>query len=388
MSDPVDRWIIHVDMDEFFDAVEKLDNPQLRGKPLLIGGDPRGRGVVSTASYEARVFGCHSAMPMSQAVRLCPQAIVIPGRHSRYGEISEQIFELLGEYSPLVEPLSIDEAFIDITGSQRLLGEPARVAADIKRAIRERIGLTASLGVAPNKFLAKLGSDLKKPDGLVVITPATIHQVLDDLPVTRLWGVGPAAEKVLARLNLRTIGQVRRAPVEILRRALGDAGEHYKQLAAGIDDRPVIPQSQAKSVGQEETFATDVADMEQLRGVLHDHVQRVARRLRAHGLLARTVTLKIRYGDFTTITRSTTLPAATDVTADLWTAATKVLDDWAAKDRRPLRLLGMTAHNLVPAQGQQMTLFEDAAKTKQRAVDGVVDKINQRLGKGSVKRGT
>lgn len=380
------RWILHVDMDEFFAAVEKLDNPELRGKPLLIGGDPKGRGVVATASYEARVFGCHSAMPMSQAVRLCPQAIIIHPRGRRYGDVSEQIFDTLHRFSPLVEPLSIDEAFLDVTGCLRLLGEPADIARQIKQAIRDEVGLTASLGVAPNKFLAKLASDLKKPDGLVVIRPDEIQQVLDPLPVRRLWGCGPAMEKEFARLGIKTIGQVRRMGGETLKRSLGSSGEHFWRLSQGIDDRAVTPGEQAKSIGQEETFARDVGQIGQLRQVLLGQVEEVARRLRRAGLKARTVSLKIRYGDFTTLSRSATLPEITDQTQELWQSAAGLLDAWAAKDFRPLRLLGVSASNLSAQAARQLSLFDSQRDQKQESLDQAVDAINRKFGRKAVRR--
>ena len=380
------RRILHVDMDEFFAAVEKFDRPELRGKPLLIGGDAKSRGVVSTASYEARPFGCRSAMPMAKAVRLCPQAIVLPVRGERYRQASEEVFAILGRFSPLVEPLSIDEAFLDVTGCERLLGPADQIAADLKRAIREETGLTASVGVAPNKYLAKLASDLKKPDGLVVITEETVQEILDPLPVSRIWGVGPAGAKALEALNVRTILQLRALPEKLLRQKFGQWGEHIARLARGEDERPVVPDSQAKSIGQEETFPQDIGEMERLRSVLLEQVEEVARRLRRSGLKARTVTLKIRYGDFTTLTRSATLAAATDVTDQLWRSAEAILAIWASKDRRPLRLLGMTASGLQGQEGTQLSLFADAGQLKQQAIDKTLDKITERFGPGAVQR--
>lgn len=380
------RCILHVDMDEFFAAVEKLDHPELRGKCLLVGGDPAGRGVVSTASYEARVFGCRSAMPMAKALRLCPHAIVLPVRGKRYGEVSEHIFDILGRFSPLVEPVSIDEAFLDVTGCRRLLGEGPEIARLIKQAIRDEAGLTASLGVAPNKFLAKLASDLKKPDGLVVIREGEVQQVLDPLPIRRLWGCGPAAEKVFDRLGIKTIGQVRRMPLEVLTRAFGSGGEHFWRLAHGMDDRPVEGGGQAKSLGQEETFAVDVGDLATLRQVLLGQVEEVARRLRRHGLLARTVTLKIRHGDFTTLTRSATLPAPTHQTQVLWEAAGGILDEWAAKGFKPLRLLGVTASNLEAEAGRQLALFEAPEDPRQQRLDQTLDRITRKFGRKAVRR--
>ena len=437
------RAIIHVDMDEFFAAVEKLDNPSLVGKPLLVGGDPRARGVVATASYEARVFGCHSAMAMAKAVRLCPHAIVIHPHFERYSALSKQVFEIFHQFTPLVEGLSIDEAFLDLSGTERLHGfdgtetrqgiadirlrnsdcglriaakkdQPidlpttldgrqsefripnsempldwARdVAFKIKSRIRAETGLTASVGVSFNKFLAKLASDLKKPDGLVVIEPSQVRDTLDPLPVTKIWGVGPAAAAQLERLNIRTIGQLRRADAQLLRRTFGlEMAEHYLALAHGEDDRPVETDGQAKSVGQEETFAVDVDRLDPLRGVLLGQVQEVARRLRAQRLKARTVTLKIRHGDFTTITRSRTLDAPTYSTDDLWEAAKSVLEEWAAKQFRPLRLLGMHASNLTGEHGGQLGLFTEAGDQKRQRLDKTVDDITSRFGEGTIKRG-
>ena len=373
-------------MDEFFAAVEKLDNPSLRGKCLLVGGSVAQRGVVSTASYEARVFGCRSAMAMAKAVRLCPHAIILPGRYRRYDEISEQIFAILGRYSPQIEPLSIDEAFLDVTGCERLLGSAEGMAADMKRAIRRETGLTASVGVAPNKFLAKLGSDLKKPDGLVVIAPQTAQEILDPLPVRRIWGVGPAGEAQFAKLNIRTIGQVRTTPLSTLRRVFGDSAEHFLQLSQGLDDRPVTGDAEARSIGQEHTFAEDIADMNELRGVLLAQVEQVGRRLRRHALRARGLHLKLRYGDFTTLTRAATLKEPTDVTDELWRAAAGLLEKWAAGGIRPLRLLGMTAGPLT-GQGGQLPLFEDARHTKLRQLDRALDDISSRFGPNSLRRG-
>ena len=266
-------------MDEFFAAVEKLDNPALRGKPLLVGGDPKGRGVVATASYEARAFGCHSAMPTARALQLCPQAILLPPHFHRYEALSGQVFEIFRRFTPLVEGLSIDEAFLDVTDSQRLCGPGPLIAAEIKRLIRQETQLTASVGVAANKFLAKLASDLKKPDGLVVVPddPQAIRALLDPLPVRKLWGVGPAAEKQLARLNVRTVGELRRCSFDLLRQHMGLlSAEHLSRLSRGEDDRPVEPGGQAKSIGQETTFPTDLADADGLRRVLLSQVEEVA----------------------------------------------------------------------------------------------------------------
>jgi len=380
------RRILHVDMDEFFAAVEKLDDESLRGRCLLIGGDPARRGVVSTASYEARKFGCRSAMPMATAVRLCPQAVVLPVRMDRYQQVSDRVFEVLGRYSPLVEPVSIDEAFLDVTGCQRLLGPAGRIARAIKGDIRGELGLTASVGVAPNKFLAKLASDLEKPDGLVVLTEETFQQVLDPLGVRTLWGVGPAAERRLHELGIRTIAQVRRADSRLLTDALGQWGEELRRLAAGQDDRPVTPDWQARSISQEETFAEDIGDVGLLGDVLDGQAEQVARRLRAAGLKARTVTLKLRYGDFRTITRSGTLAEATDLTEDIRGKARQLLAAWAKAGGGALRLLGVGVSGLSGGGGRQLPLFDDPRRGKLRRLDRALDDIAERFGPDAVSR--
>ncbi len=380
------RQILHVDMDEFFAAVEKLDNPELVGKCVLVGGSAEGRGVVSTASYEARVFGCRSAMPMVTAMRLCPHAIVLPGRYERYREVSEQVFEIFGRYSPLVEPLSIDEAFIDATGSLRLLGPGEQIARSLKDAIRGEVGLTASVGVAPNKFLAKLASELEKPDGLAVITPENVRQVLDPLAIRKLWGIGPATEKRLERLNIHTFGELRRASPATVASAMGQGAEELQRLARGEDDRPVVPDHQAKSISQECTFPRDVGDYDQLGDVLVDQVDQVARRLRRAGLKSRTITLKLRTGDFVTRTRSATLSEATNLTEELLDAARKLLAAWRAENPAALRLLGMGAGQL-GATGGQLPLFGQARREKLERLDRTLDDIASRFGSGAVRRG-
>ena len=381
------RRVIHVDMDEFFVAVERMENPSLRGKCVLVGGDPKGRGVVSTASYEAREFGCHSAMPMATAVGLCPSAIILSPRPDRYREVSRRIFDIFERYSPTVEPLSIDEAFIDVTGCERLHGPAQKVAYEIQRSIRDELGLSASIGIAPNKFLAKLASDLQKPAGMVLITEQTIHTILDPLPVNKLWGVGQATAARLAQLSIATIGQLRRTDIDLLRRELGEAGEHLWELANGIDDRPVVSDSQAKSVSSERTFAADVEDVEELRRVLLGQVELVARRLRQHDLRARTLTLKLRTGEFETLTRSRTLPEPVSGTDAMWRTVEELLTAWADSDKKqPLRLIGVATSQLVGAGGEQMALFESDREKKQRRVDKAVDTIVDRFGTGAVGR--
>jgi DNA polymerase-4 len=379
------RTILHVDMDAFFAAVEQLDRPELRGKPILIGSD-RPRGVVSTASYEARPFGCRSAMPMAVAKRLCPQAIVVPVRMQRYREVSERLFGIFDEFSPVVEPVSVDEAFLDATGMERAVGGGEEIAQRLRRRVREELKLTASVGVAPNKFLAKLASDLKKPDGLTVITAADVDRVLPPLPATRIWGIGPKTADRLAGMNLRTIGDLRRMPEEWFTREFGEDGERFRRLIYGLDDRPVVPDSEAKSISHENTFEEDVTDPQHLRDVLLDEVENVARRLRKYGLRAGTVRLKIRVGGFKTFSRSHTLAEPTSVTAELWRESLAVFEEWMRASFQPVRLLGMGAASLTKS-GEQLSLFGGAANEKQKGVDSAVDRINAKFGKSAIRRG-
>ncbi len=385
MSTAPDRHVIHVDMDAFYAAIEQRDHPELRGKPVLVGGDPRGRGVVSTASYEARPYGCHSAMPMATAVRLCPQAVVIRPRMERYVEVSRRVFAILEEFTPLVEPLSIDEAFLDVTGTTRLFGSPVTIAQTLKRRIHEETELTGSTGVAPNKFLAKLASDLEKPDGLVVVGEDEVQAFLDPLPISRLWGVGKATLPKLERLGVHTFGDLRRLSAEELRDRFGESGDHFYRLVRGIDDRPVVPDREAKSISHEVTFPTDVSDRAYLRSILLDQVEHVARRLRRHRQFGRTVTVKIRAGDFTTITRSATLPEPTDCTDTLWEATAALFDEWLRKRRYPVRLIGMGVSHLSPQVGRQLQLFEGAPAASR--LDQTVDRILDRFGNGAIHRG-
>ena len=380
-----ERSILHVDMDAFFASVEQLDDPTLRGKPVLVGGDGL-RGVVTAASYEARVFGCRSAMPMAVARRLCPHASVVRGRHSRYSEISNLVFAIFDRYTPLVQPLSIDEAFLDVTAAARHVGPAERIAAEVRATIAgETGGLTASVGVAPNKFLAKLASDLDKPDGLTVIRRADVDRVLPPLPVGSIWGVGPRTAERLAGFGVRTIGDLRAMPPEFFDRRLGTVGRRVRDLCFGLDDRPVRPDRRAKSVGRERTFGTDLADPDAVRDVILHESERVAARLRRAATLARSVTVKIRFGDFQTITRRQTLPAPTDATADVWHAARDLFDAWCRSGFRPVRLIGVTASDLGPAD--QLNLFADPARSRQSSVDSAVDAIRTRFGDAAIGRG-
>lgn len=376
----IDRVILHVDMDAFYAAVEVLDDPSLAGRPVLVGGSPEGRGVVAAASYEARRFGVRSAMPAARAVRLCPDAVFLKPRVARYVEMSERILAILQTYTPLVEPLSIDEAFLDVTGSQALFGPAAAIGRDIKRRIAAETGLIASVGVAPNKFLAKLASDLEKPDGFVVITADQARARLAPLPVTRLWGVGQATAAVLSRVGVLTVADLLEVPPVRLRLLLGDQSDHLRRLAAGQDDRPVQPAREARSIGNETTFAEDIADPDLLRDIVDHLAEKVAWRLRRAGLAGRTITLKARFPDFTTPTRSHSLPRATQSTVAIRAAARELLARRLDRRGRPLRLLGVTSSHLEPAAAVQVELFSDPGDRREQHLDQVIDRVNERFG--------
>jgi len=389
------RAILHVDMDAFFTSVEQRDNPALRGKPVLVGGTGP-RSVVAAASYEARRYGCHSAQPMSAALRMCPNAVVVSHSLSSYSEISREIFEILREFTPLVQPVSIDEAYLDVTASIPLLGEPVEMARAIRARIFEATSLTASVGVAHNKFLAKLASDLDKPDGLTVIDPDRVHEILDPLPVGRIHGVGPSAERALGRLGVRTIGELRRLPREVIASRMGSHGLHAWTLACGIDDRPVHTGRERKSVGHERTFDHDLISPDQTRSWLTRLAEDTARRLRSKGLLARAVTLKIRYGSFETITRTRTLDDATDDTRDIAGAASDIFESWITREGyKPVRLIGVTTSGLTPSRERQLRLFEanpgsietdGKPGAKSSTIDILTDTIARRFGEDAIRR--
>jgi len=381
------RYIIHVDMDAFYASVEQLDNPEFVGKPVVVGGDPKGRGVVSAASYDARKFGIHSAMPMAQAVRLCPHAIVLPVRMERYVQVSKEIHAIFECFTTLVEPVSLDEAFLDVTGSTMLFGNAEEIGLTIKKKIKEKLCLTASVGVAPNKFLAKLASDLKKPDGFVVITERNKQEILDPLPVGKMWGVGRVTEQTLQSHGIRTIAQLRKTPLEKLVSIVGNCAYDLLQLASGIDESKVEPVRQAKSLSSEQTFAVDIQDKDVLQNVLLEQVEEVAQRLRADNLRAKTITLKLRYGDFHTITRSRTLREATNTTQRLWQGARSVFHRWRVESAGPLRLIGFAASGLTHGEIGQKRLFRDEEEEKQKRLDEAVDKVKNRYGEDALRRG-
>lgn len=376
------RWIIHVDMDAFFASVEQRDNPELCGLPVIIGGTGT-RGVVATASYEARKYGVHSAMSSVEARRRCPQAVFLSANHEKYSRVSQEIEHIFSEFSPVVEPLSLDEAFLDVTGMEGLFTDPVAIAVQIKERIKTELNLTASAGVAPNKFLAKLASDMKKPDGLVVIRPEQVAGVLANIPVTRLWGVGKVTARTLTQLGLKTIGEVAQANPELLVRHCGQLGYVIHQLANGRDDRPVISEYQPKSIGKETTFATDLYGLEDLKTELWALTEKVGWRLRRQGLSGKTITVKIRFGSFRTITRSRTLAVAANLDESIYRAAAEILAQVTLNEG--VRLLGVTISSLETGGGQ-ISLFEQQDE-KITAVAEAIDKVKAKYGEGAVTRG-
>jgi len=379
------RKIIHIDMDAFYASVEQHDNPALKGLPVIVGGDPEKRGVVSAASYEARVYGVHSAMPSSQARRLCPQGNFLPVRMHRYREVSGEIFRILREYTPLVEPLSLDESFLDVTGSEKLFGPVLQIAKEVKRRILETTGLTASAGIAPNKFLAKIASDFKKPDGLVEIKPDEVREFLRELPISKLWGVGKATEEVLKGMGILKVGQLALFPAEKIERKLGKFGLELMALARGEDERPVSPDADAKSISQEETFTPDLETPDQMKRILLDQAEQVGWELRKQKLKGSTVTVKVRYPDFTLVTRSLTLPIPTDQGIEIYQTAMKLLPRTEALQRRA-RLLGVGISNLLHRDDPEQYLLFDSRRQKTERSVQAMDRIWEKFGPEAIKR--
>ena len=376
------RVVFHVDMDAFFAAVEQREHPEYRGKPLIIGG-LAGRGVVSTCSYEARKFGVHSAMPMERAQRLCPDGIYIEGDYPLYRAASQEVFAIFHVYSPVVEPLSIDEAFLDMTGMERLMTRPHDYAVRLKREIREKTQLVASVGIAPNKFLAKIASDLEKPDGLVEVPQdaAGIRAFLWPLPVSRIWGVGKKTEAQLHAMHVRTVGDLAKLSAAKLRQNFGEkTAAQLQALSQGLDDRPVAPRGPQKSIGREETFLEDLRDPREMEKALHDLAAEVGWRLRRAGCKARTVTLKCRRGDFHTWTRSRTLERPTNFDDELYAVALGLY-----RDLHPaggIRLLGISGSNFDAEE--EMALFGEEANEKKERLYGALDALKQRFGKNII----
>ncbi|MEI2653465.1 MAG: DNA polymerase IV [Microthrixaceae bacterium] len=398
------RHILHVDMDAFFVSVELLERPELRGRPVVVGGTGP-RGVVAAASYEARAFGVHSAMPSAVARRLCPQALFLDGRHERYREVSAVVMDIFGSITPLVEPLSLDEAFLDVSGRVRALGPAPGIAATIRRRVLDEVGLTCSVGVAHNKFLAKLATETAKPratptgpvfgSGVAVVDPDDVEAFLWPLAASDLWGVGPATLAKLERLGVATVGDIARLPLDALCRAVGNAsGTQLHRLSHGLDDRPVEPGQVAKSISHEETFPTDVTDRARLEREVVRLADAVADRLRRAGSYARTVQLKLRHGTFQTLTRSSTLPAGTDDGIEIARIARTMLDGIDVSGG--VRLLGVGVSGLAEAEhrAEQLSLLDDAGAAPpdgaasptvdRRRLNEAVDEIRDRFGRASI----
>jgi DNA polymerase-4 len=387
------RVIAHADMDAFYAAVEVLDNPELRGKPVIVGGSSA-RGVVTSASYEARKFGVHSAMPTAQAHKLCPDAIFVRGRMDRYAEISRAIRDVFDAFSPVVEPLSLDEAFLDLTGSERLLGPALEVARALKRRVLERTGLVVSVGVAPTKMAAKILSDMSKPDGLLLIGPEHLRAFLDPLPVERLWGVGRVTLARMHELGIRAIGDLAHRDASDLKARFGSFGPHLHELANGRDPRSVVADWQRKSYGEENTFEHDLAlDSLELRRVLIAHADALGRRLRVDQVRARTVTLKLKLarplggGRYPLVTRSTSIDDLTDDSATIAKLAIALLV--RITEREKVRLAGVQVHNLERADAAQLGLFDFSAGAAARSarLNRALDEVAKRFGDEAVTRG-
>lgn len=380
MAESSQRAIIHVDMDAFYASVECLDDPSLLGQPVIVGGlGPR--GVVATANYEARTYGVHSALPMSRARKLCPEARFIRPRLERYREKSAEVFSVFRRFTPLVEGLSLDEAFLDVSGSLKLFGGHHEIAVSIKRQINAETGLTASVGLAHNKFLAKLASDAQKPDGMVWVKQDQVSAFLDPMPVVRLWGIGKQTAPRLKALGILTIGQLRHADISVIRTALGNRSEHFQRLARGEDEREVTPMRPDKSISHEITFDTDLLDRSELLAELQRQAEQVSRRLRARHLMARTVVVKIRDSGFRTVTRSRSLRACSDNTQTLYRMARALFVSWRESHRTtPVRLLGMGVSGLEDAAAGGHDEGDQVDSAGEQSLDQVLDNINRKFG--------
>jgi DNA polymerase-4 len=382
------KHIIHLDMDAFYPSVEMLDNPALKGMPVIVGGSKE-RGVVSSASYQARKFGVHSAQPMAKARRRCPEGIFLPVRMSRYKEVSKHIFEIFHGFTPLVEPVSIDEAFLDVTGSTRIFGPPETIAKMIKKEVLYQTGLTVSAGVAASKFVAKIASDLDKPDGLTVVPLNGIRKFLDPLPVKKMWGVGKMTQLTLRRLNIRTFRELRQTPVMFLKEKFGRQGVKMHALAMGEDDREVTPEHEVKSMGHEQTFLHDITSLDAAKKELLTLGNKVAQRMRHKGVTGYTVTLKVKYHDFVQITRSTTLSEPTDDGLEIYSTACRLLEKTQVT-LKPIRLLGISLSQLsFPGMGTQRSLFDqDRSSQKRKRLNTALDSVYEKFGDQSVLPGT
>ncbi len=381
------RFIVHVDMDAFFAAVEERDDPRLRSKPVVVGSDPKGgkgRGVVSTCSYEARKFGIHSAMPISEAYRRCPHAVFVRPDMEKYSAVSRQIYGIFYGFTPDIEPIGIDEAFLDITGSYHLFGTPLSACPEIKRRIKEETRLTASCGLAPTMMAAKIASDLKKPDGMVEVTEEGLLDFLRPLPARKLWGLGPKSEAVLNGMGINTIGDIARRDMDEMVSIFGKHGADLWELANGIDERMVSPREEAKSISNEITFDTDTADRDKIYGAVMALSEEVSGRLRHDGLKARTLTLKIRLEGFRTYTRSVTTEPATNFCDEIYKCMTGLYENFDRKAKK-VRLVGVKGSNFSSA-GSGENLFQDAGDAKRESSHVAIDRINRKFGGGTIFR--
>lgn len=381
--------IVHVDMDAFYASVEQRDDPTLRGKPVVVGGGS-GRGVVSAASYEAREYGIHSAMSGRRAKELCPHAIFVRGDLGKYASIGHQVREIFHRYTPVVQPLSLDEAFLDLDGTERLHGSAESVGKAIRDSIQTELRLPSSVGIAPRKFVAKIASDIDKPNGFVVVEESGLIDFLDPLPVSRLWGVGKVGAKRLDRLNLKSFRDIRVYDQDLLASHLGEWGKHLWRLANGIDSRQVVADRHAKQISHERTFSADLCEIEVLRSVVCSLCEQTAMRLRRHERKCGTINLKYRREDFRTFSRSTTLPSPTDSTTKIIDTATQMLHSMRQDEPRPVRLIGVALSSLNSADApHQLLLFEDEQQRQaERSIDRVADQLKTRLGKQSIYRGS
>ena len=382
-----DRIVLHADMDAFYASVEQNDDPSLKGKPVVVGGTGK-RGVVSAASYEARTFGVRSAMPIMEARRLCPDGVYLAPRFSRYQEISNEVMRVFGDFSPKVEPLSLDEAFLEMTGAERVFGPPEEMAHKLKNAVCEATGgLTVSVGAASTKFVAKVASDQNKPDGVTVVPPGEVFGFLHPLSVSRLWGAGPRTQKKLQEMGLNQIGDVAKCSEELLRASFGSLGTHLHRLANGVDPRDVAPPRERKSVGAEYTLEKDVKGAEAIKPHLRRAADEVGRRLREKGLLAYGVRVKLKTKSFKLYTRQTALMDPTDISCDLFEAGVELLSQFNLKS--PMRLIGLAAFDLIEAHAPvQQDLFKKSERLEKRRLDQTLDTLREKFGNTVVKRGS
>ena len=382
--------ILHVDMDAFYASVEERENPALRGKPLIVGGSAKGRGVVSAANYVARRFGIHSAMPTSRAMKLCPHAEIVRPRMNFYSQVSKQIREIFLRFTPEIEPLSLDEAFLDVRGSQQLFGSAEEIGRQIKDLILQELHLVASVGVAPNKFLAKLASDLEKPDGFTVIPADRVQERLDPLSVSRIWGVGKVTLRRFQKHGITTFEQLRRLGLEQARILFGNHGEHFWKLSQGLDSRTVVSERKAKSISHETTFATDVDDEEVLHARMLELTESVAARMRTRKIQGRTINIKLRYSDFHTITRAYSLDRPSHATDILWKAASSLLAQAIPTRKLAIRLVGMGVTNLEATKPTQLQLFDAPSGPSEQELnelDFATDAIREKFGASAICRG-